>query len=441
MRSIRLISTFTVLVLAFFGCGQHDDPMQTDFSAIPDAVEQSTVAAPSVYPSVVLSGYLVEFNGSVFSEGQTTFSYTVTGVSASHALSNFFLELPGCAPEASAFDPGGPTVNVSPLNNLFGATWNIALATDGSRSYSMTFPGHVPLGIIRAHVKTGQTLDIGVVPGPCGGFEISGAVYVDADSNGVRTAEELGIANVTVRLDDGNGNIESATTDAYGGYLFRKFDGTFTVRIDGATPEVDFNEGLAASFDPTGPTSLVVTVGPDSPNNNVGYHPQQEKIIFELETGALPTTGEPARYWIKQVRGKGGAEFSQTEVALFIAEIENLFLPDPFQFTAGNEFDEAIDVLRINSKDPLQELNRELLVAEFNHVSGKGIEPELQSVLLKWVEAVIVEAGGAGSSAAAASGKGGLQTAPAGGGTGVWDALTILLLVNGATGGGSGGGG
>ena len=115
------------------------------------------------------------------------------------------------------------------------------------------------------------------------------------------------------------------------------------------------------------------------------------------------------------------------------------FLPDPFQFTPGNEFAEVADILRIRSKDPLQELIRELLVAEFNHVSGKGIDPDLQTVLLKWAEAVVVEAGGFGPSGAS---KGnGLRAAAAAGEEGVKDALRILLLLNGATGGGSGGGG
>ena len=438
MHWIRLISILAMLGIAVLGCGQQNDPVSTSYSETLGAFESLPGENPSFGTSVVLGGYLVQFDGRVFSGGQTTFSYTVSGVSAIHALSNFFLEIPGCAPEAIAFSPGGPAVNVSPLNNMFGATWSISVAIDGSLSYSMTFLGEVPLGIIWSHVKAGQDIDLGIIRGPCSGFKISGRVYVDADSNGVRTPEELGITNVTVELDDGNGNVESATTDANGDYLFLRFDGTYTVSIDATTPEIDFNDNLTASFSPTGPTSASVTVGPDSPGHDFGYNPEQEKIILELETGVLPTDGESARFWKKEVRGKGKVEFSPTEVAQFIADIENLFLPDPFQFTAGNESDEAVAILSIKSKDPLEELTRELLVAEFNYVSGKGIDPALQGVLLIWAEAVIVEAWAATS---AASVKGGLQAAGGGGDSDVTDALKMLRLMNGATGGGSGGGG
>jgi len=436
MRLFRVISFLVILGVAIAGCNQVDNPVLTNDPS------PAVVLAPSATSSVSLAGYLVQFDGRSYDGSQTTFSYTVSGVDPPHALSNFFLEVPDCAPDPNAFDPSGPALNVNPHNGIYGAMWTIGLGMNESRSYSMTFPGDVPLGIIRSHVKAGTTVDIGTIAGPCAGFVISGAVYVDADSSGTRSAAELGIDNVTVRLVDAAGDIESMPTDSNGDYIFVGLDGTYTVRVDAATPEIDFNEELANSFDPTGLTSFEVTVGPDSPYNNFGYHPRQDEIIAELEAGTLPTDGENAKYWTKQVRGKGNVDYSAMQVSDFITEIQGLFLVYPFQFTPGNESAEVMDILSIRSKDDLELLKRELLTAEFNHVSGKGLgDPALQAALLKWVEALVVEAGSSLAGTSSTLKQGDAPAAAAGNHAGVRDALNMLLLLNGATGGGSGGGG
>ena len=114
------------------------------------------------------------------------------------------------------------------------------------------------------------------------------------------------------------------------------------------------------------------------------------EITEELEQGTLSTTGEPVRFWRKQLRAalKGGMPYESYDaetMAAFIEEIQGLFLPEPFQFTPGNEFQEALDILTEKPpKDPLNQLFRELLAAEFNHVSGRGIVGaiNLQRVLL-----------------------------------------------------------
>jgi hypothetical protein len=338
-------------------------------------------------------------------------------------------------------------IGVDPHSGLYGIKWNLSIAPDGSRSYSITYPGDIPLGIIRASVKASTVAETGAVTGPCEGFLISGTVYVDADENGVRNvADESGITDVTVSLVHGDGYVEKATTGASGDYLFIALDGTYTVRIDMATAENDFNENLAASFDPTGPTSLIVTVGPDSPGNDFGFYPQAEEITYDIEQGVLPTNGEPAKFWKKQVRAamsgsQGKVEFDAATIAQFIAEIQELYLPDPFQFTPGNEHAEVMEILSIVSKDPLQILHRELLVAEFNEVSGKGLvgSAALQSVLIAWAEAIYVEA--------TTPAPAGLNSSPDRPLLGqlidqrVVDAGDLLMGLNGNTGGGSGGGG
>jgi hypothetical protein len=281
----------------------------------------------------------------------------------------------------------------------------------------------------------------------CETFEISGTVFSDADVNGVRSYGEPGVADVTVTLADGCGRVlQTATTDANGAYTFLKYDGAYTVRIDAATTAEDFNETLAASFEPTGPTSKTVTVGPDSPGNDFGFDPKADEIVNDIEQGTLPTTGEPVKYWQKQLRaamsgGRDHAEFDAETLAGFIVEIQGLFLPEPFQFTPGSEFGEAMDILKSKSKDPLEKLLTELLTAEFNHVSGKGLvgTPELQGALLAWAESVYIAAASPVSQLTLDA-----SPAPLAGGViddRVLDAYNVLVHINGAIGGGSGGGG
>jgi hypothetical protein len=396
----------------------------------------------------VLSGYLVHFDGREYANGNTTFSYTVTGQGAPHALSNFFLELPDCAPALVSYEPAGAIIGVNPLTGIYGIKWEQLLGTDESRSYSITFPGDIPLGVIRASVKASTFLEIGEIAGPCSGFEVSGTVFIDADADGILTeADEAGIiVDITVTLVDGYGNIQTAVTDINGEYAFLKIPGTYTIRIDTETPADDFNEELAESFDPTGPTSKIVTVGPDATGINFGYDPRAEEITYDIEMGILLTTGEPAKYWKKQVRSAMGgrtSDFDPATMAQFIEEIQGLFFPDPFQFTPGNEFEEALAILSINSKDPYEQLLRELLTAEFNEVSGKGLvdEPELQSVLLSWAESIAIAAAPVESAAPLATGGTGRTLLGFPIGDRVGDAVDLLNQLNGSTAGGGGGGG
>jgi len=333
------------------------------------------------------------------------------------------------------------------LVDIYGLRFHDLVGSDQSANYLVVYSGDVSLGVVRTSVHAGDINEVREIAGPCGGFEISGTVYMDADSNGVQSAEELGLPQVTVRLDDG-GRLLTASTDATGAYSFLKLAGTYTVRIDPSTPEQDINEKLADSFEPTGATSRAVTVGPISTGNDFGYHPQQQKIIDDLETGTLQTDGRNVKFWTKQVRAAmskntSRGEFTPSEMMGFISEIEDLFLLEPYQFSFGSELQEALDILSIQSQDPLQQLRRELLAAEFNEVSGKGLlgQTEIQHALLKWAEALIARSGAAASAQPVQSWSGGPQAAT---GSGlVADAVKILELLNGgsSTGGGSGGGG
>ncbi|MBU8923020.1 MAG: hypothetical protein KOO63_14475, partial [Bacteroidales bacterium] len=138
---------------------------------------------------------------------------------------------------------------------------------------------------------------------------------------------------------------------------------------------------------------------PDSYDNLFGFDPRTDDIIEEIQAGTILTNGETPKFWVRQMRAaqKGHTNpkivHNAQEMMSFLAEIQGLFLEDPFQFTPGSEFSEAIEILKGNSPDPMKALVRELLAAELNHVSGRGMieEGALQSVMLAWVEQIVYD--------------------------------------------------
>jgi hypothetical protein len=256
----------------------------------------------------------------------------------------------------------------------------------------------VPEGVVYSAVKSGNSTGVGQVYGPCDGFLISGAVYVDANESAGRDFDESGIFNVALELVHANGQVDVLRTDAFGNFSIIRAEGTYTLRIPTSYPE-SFNAELYDSFDATTPIEIAVTIGPDSAGNDFGFAPQTEEIIFDLEAGNLPTTGESVRFWTKELRaalsnGGGNAEYTRAEMEAFVAEIQTLYLVEIFQFTPGNELQEAYDLLKSNPREPLDELAQQLLATEFNEVSGRGLTgefAELQDVLIAWGEAVWVE--------------------------------------------------
>jgi hypothetical protein len=288
----------------------------------------------------------------------------------------------------------------------------------------------------------------------CSMFNISGTVFVDSNADGIRNStDESGIGNVTVTLSYADGELEGTTeggdlettiTDSNGHFVFTRTAGTYEIRIDAETDAGDFNERLAASFDATGPTSLTVTVGPDSPGNDFGYDPRAEEITNKIALGIILTNGEDAKFWRKQNRmaisGGNGGEYGTEEMAQFITDVEGLYFPNPFQFTPGNEFQEAINVLHLKGQakeNRLRILLKELLTAEFNEVSGRGLveAPKLQKVLLAWAESIAIRA----SAGVPQSMNGPLLGGPIDDRVG--DAIDLLIQLNGSSAGGGGGGG
>jgi hypothetical protein len=431
-----------IVIASLASCGRENSPLTLSKSSSADGAAGG-IAVTSA-PGVLINNYLVHFDGRVFDGNQTTFQYTVTGTGVEPALSHFTIELPDCAPELAAYHPtNSVSINHNPQTGIYGIEWHLAVEHDDleGRQYSITFPGEVSEGVVYSAVKTGNETGVGRIPGPCAGFLIAGNVFVDANRNGVRDdADESGITDVVVELVAGDGSVLTAITDAAGEYRFIAPEGTFTVQVDLAGYPDNFNADLAASFDATSATSLQVTVGPDALGNDFGFAPQTEEIIDELETGVLVSNGESVKFWKKQLRvalnnGNGNAVYDEATLLGFIQQIEELFLETPYQFTAGNELQEAYDILRSNSQDELAQLYRELLATEFNEVSGRGLigNGELQRVLIAWGEALIFEEQTAGKAVGGGADDHEISVDPEGD---IADAVELFWLLN--TGGGGG---
>jgi hypothetical protein len=295
---------------------------------------------------------------------------------------------------AGYFPTGSVSINYDPNSGLDGIDWHITVGPSGTQMYSITFPGDIPLGVVRAAVRTPSLVQVGEIAGPCSGFEIAGTVFVDSDANGIQLlADEPGIANVTVELVDALNNVQSTVTDAAGHYSFLKVAGTYTVRVPSMTTAADFNEELFESFTASGATSVSVTVGPDATDNPFGFKPNTTEILADFDAGELTTQGEDIKFWRKQLRGSGQVVETEADLIGYLEAIEGLFFPDPFQFNDGNQINEALDILRGNPRSTVRQVEQQLLVAELNYASGRTMnDAELQAVLLSWAESVYIDA-------------------------------------------------
>jgi hypothetical protein len=353
-------------------------------------------------PQIIVNNFVVQYDGRTVADDETTFRYTVFGTGVNPSLSYFALELPACAPALAGYEPvQAATIGIDPQTGIYGIKWDLPIDANDlqGREYVITFPGDVPEGVIRSTVKAGSTAGLGVVPGPCGGYLISGTVFVDANADGWRGFNELGIADVVVELLEGGVVVGAVATDAQGYFQFLRADGTYELRIDPAGHPEAFNPLLLESFDPTTPLQVAVTVGPDALDNDFGFAPRTEEIILELENGELLSDGRTVKFWTQELRralnsNNGRGVYDRDTLLGFLAAIQELALEDVFQFTPGNELREAYDILRSKSRDPLDVLTRELLATEFNEVSGQGLIGDaapLQGVLIAWGEALIAE--------------------------------------------------
>jgi hypothetical protein len=412
----RLMKLLFIIILIGFvaaGCEMMETPIEgPDYSAqekSPAFLEiaggegnllpsRKAPASSLTSAEITLSGFQVHYDGRTFDGSSTTFSYTVSGPAVDM---HFRLELPGCAPRVSSFFPSNGVTNNNDAFINPGVEWHpsVGSGTSNSFNFSVTYPGRVPEGMVLVSVKNTSTTEVGEIAGACAGvFDISGTVFTDANNNGLLDGNELGIPNSTVHLfGPSNTIVGTESTDDDGYYLFEDFpSGNYTVAVNTNTIVLTSTTYL----DPSTPTAVAVSVGPDSDGNDFGFEPKTEELINDLKFRDLETTGRPANYWKNQLKvaltGNGSADFDVQTMESFAAEIRNLLLPDPFVLPGGNGLQAAFDILDRPVKTDREKLERELLAAEFNHVAGFGInatDSKLQLVLIGWGESLLSSSG------------------------------------------------
>ncbi|PKD43334.1 hypothetical protein [Rhodohalobacter barkolensis] len=248
----------------------------------------------------------------------------------------------------------------------------------------------------------------------CEGFyTISGSVFIDGNEDQVKNALESGAQNVTVSITDSHGNTIRKSTSSTGEYSFNVYTGEaeteYTIEVKDMTENPDdFNEGLFTNYSPTTPVLLNVTINSENISGiDFGFTPEVEKMIQQFEEGTITLNTESSIFWRKQMllarnsvrtpgRGNTGRdipamEISSEELLGYLIEIENLFLPEPFQF-GSKKFQAAFDILNLSDKSLSNRLLIELLTAELNVVSGRGSgNPDFDLALLGYGESVAAE--------------------------------------------------
>ena len=116
-----------------------------------------------------------------------------------------------------------------------------------------------------------------------GSSALGDTVWQDTNGNGVQDAGEPGLANVTVTLTDGNGDVVgTTTTDGNGGYSFTGLAaGTYTVTVDAST----LPAGSVATYDYDGTgtaNTAEVTLGGGETNNDVDFGYRGSSALGDL---------------------------------------------------------------------------------------------------------------------------------------------------------------
>lgn len=348
---------------------------------------------------------------------QNSFDLTAGGAQDLGGILGVFtdvtVELPSCAPPLSGYFPtDGATVGTT-LLGFPGITWGVGYDENPNYYYSVTFDGDIPAGTVRGLVTTGGFTYVQNLTGPCaGGFQVSGTVFTDANSNGLLDANEFGVGDVTVKLSDGEGT-QTVKTDSEGNYIFIATEGTYTVSVDSLTADSDFNERLFELWNPTTPISQEVAIGPDSADNDFGFEADIDAVIEGIDNGDYPTTGKSYKWWRKEflrvLNGNANTAYTEAELLAFAHAVEDLALLDEYDWTPGQELQQIYAILNNHAfsdgdgveemslenkfngrQDPYFDLLRELLTTELNHVSGRGLSDLfLQEVLVNWGEGIL----------------------------------------------------
>lgn len=216
--------------------------------------------------------------------------------------------------------------------------------------------------------------------------DVIAVVFFDANMNGKFDAGEMGFELVGVTL---SGDASSSmNTDGDGYAFFGKYGvGGYNIAVTdgGALKLLDY-------WHTTTPISYNFTIDADTNGPLVfefGFYPDTDKIRSGDIIGLNRTIGFWSSNIEKAIRGQtNGVQVSKHNLLQWLAEIEDLFLDEPYDF-GEDKLARALWYLtpRDSGNSPEARLARQLLAAELNWVAGfRSSEPALEAMMLWWAE-------------------------------------------------------
>jgi hypothetical protein len=316
-----------------------------------------------------INNYDVEFLGRNLEKKDgvvtsTTFYYKVSGTGKSSDLEKFFLQIPACAGTPTSWEP----VQSSKIDSK-GITWSVSIGKEESKNFSITFPGDVPVGVVESSITRNGKREKCQILGPCEGVsEICGSIFIDANGDGIKQNSESGIPDIEILLRNKKTSkiVGSVMTMENGSYSFKVLDGEYFVETT--------DELLNLNYIATTPSSFhYCTDESDGSCINFGYFIDAEKMIRELKNGTIEGTAECTDYWVDQLKycGSSKGDYTEKEILEFLKQIENLLLPEPFQF-GNKKIKTALEILKPVGNSEIEMFLKELLTAELNVVSQRG---------------------------------------------------------------------
>ncbi len=208
------------------------------------------------------------------------------------------------------------------------------------------------------------------------GSSIGDCVWNDANANGVKDSDEVGIANVTVNLLDQQGNtISSTVTDAAGKYTFSSIhSGDYKVKVDESTLPIGFvpSYDLDRTLDNTTTVSLAANTKYEEAN--FGYCQKFGNLVVKyLEQGTN-------KELTPQVTTSGAVRADYTTTA---AAIDGYALVSTPSNAAGKYIDGTVEVVYYYTKAipwiPLQPATKlgNLLVKYLEQGTNNVLAPQV----------------------------------------------------------------
>ena len=356
------------------------------------------------FETVQLNGYIIKFNRvleEVDSENNivsTTFEYAISGTGETAQMDSFYLQVPTCA--GTTLEGWFPTNSSKLEENRI--KWNHSISKDAVEEiYSVTYRGQVKLGIIEVFVVKAGIQKKSIILGPCGGYDISGSVFIDNEGPGLGTfeASETGVGEIEVQLG-GAEYSSKANTAEDGLYQFRVLSGTYNVSVTNGADLFKDGNYINSQYAP-----VTLQVDDHIAGVDFGYLVDSDKVIGRFESGQILLNTLSTKSWLQEVRnaGKGNSLYKKTQIAEFLWKIqEETFEEETFDFGLlenRSNIDAAIavavDLLSRPIKTEKDLFVQQLLTAELNVVAQRGallsgtreLNSKFNNALLMYAEA------------------------------------------------------